>query len=130
MSLARADHDTIRFIAKAVDLTATGTTALTPVFARKFVVKSIKCHYKTVTTLTVVASASIGNNSTSFNNLMAITVVGVNTAGVDTIVDLTSSLLSVALDTTSTAVTLKVTTGATAAAATCDIHIEGYYAEP
>jgi HAMP domain-containing protein len=119
-----------RYVAKAVDLTATGTTVLVPIQPCKWITTSVRAHVKSSTALTIVGSASIGTNSASFNNLMAITVVGVNTAVVDTTIDLTSSLLTAALDLTSTALTLKVTTGATATAETADIHVEGFCAEP
>ena len=122
--------DIKRYTATAVDLTATGSTVLVPVQARKWVTTSIKIHYKTVTALTVVASASFGSNSTAFDNLQAIAVVGANTAVADTIVDLTSGLLSKAVDCTTNGLTMKVTTGAVATAASADVDVMGYWTEP
>jgi hypothetical protein len=126
--MVTSDHSFLRFITTAIDLKTTASTALTPVSTRKFIPTAVTFHYKTVTSLTVVASISLGSNSTAFDNLQAIGVLGANTAVTNTLVSFPLTTLA-ALDVSTNGLTLKVTTGATATTLTADVHVTGYYAE-
>lgn len=125
-----SDYARQRFVGTSINLAATGTTVIVPAQPRKFIVKNCTIHIRTSTGLIIAPSASIGTNATSYNNIMAITIIGSSGTVADNLVDLSTSLLTTAMDLTSTGVTLKVTTGATATALVADVHIEGFFSEP
>src|SRR5258707_4961624 len=66
------DAAEMRFVAKAVDLVGGTTGVIIPATPRKWLTRRIDVHVKTTTGFVAVASISLGSNSASFNNVMAI----------------------------------------------------------
>lgn len=108
----------------AIDGTAAAaSTILTP--GSRFYPISVTFELTSVSGFAVVASASVGTNSTSFNNILAITALtSVSTANNILTVPLSSVIASVAA---STAIAVKVTTPATATTYVLKVSLLGYY---
>ncbi len=119
-----------RFVAKAADLVGGSTGVIIPATPRKWRTTWIDVHVKTVTGFVTVASLSVGSNSASFNNVMAIAALG-TASTVDSLVAQTSLvILPVAVDLTTSGLQYKVTTPAVATTMTVDIHVRGHFVEP
>jgi hypothetical protein len=120
----------LRFVAKGVDLVGGSTAVVIPATPRKWLTRRIDVHVRTVTGFVAVASVSLGANSASFNNVMAIGPL-TGASGVDSTV--AQSLLVVltgAVDLTASGLQVKVTTPAVATTMTVDVHVTGHFLEP
>jgi hypothetical protein len=125
-----ADASRIRFVAKAVDVVGGTTGTIIPATARKWRTTRADVHVKTSTGFVTVASMSLGSNSASFNNVMAIAALG-TASTVDSFVTQASLVvLDAAVDLTTSGLQYKITTPAVATTMTVDIHVEGYFVEP
>lgn len=103
-------------VVTGIDLKTTGTTSLYTVPAgRKALITDLIIHLTTGTSVSVVASISLGTNSTDFNNIFAIYAL----TNLDTTDEFNKNSPIVAVaSAAASVVTLNVTTGATATTAT------------
>lgn len=119
-----------RYVATSVNLVGGTTAVIIPAMPRKWRTTRIDIHVKSVTGFVAVASISIGSNSASFNNAMAITALGTATAADAFVAQTSLVVLDSAADLTASGLQVKVTTAAVATTMTADIHVEGYFLEP
>ena len=126
----RADHDVVRFVAKGVNLAATGSTVVVPAQARKWRTTRVDVHVKTVTGFISVASASLGSNSTSFNNAVAIAALGAASTVDSLVAQASLVVLDAAVVMAASGLQFKVTTPAVSTTMTADVHVAGYFTEP
>ena len=111
----------------AIDLVATGATLLftTENGARRFYVEDIFVVVTAADTLSVVASASFGTNSTDYNNILAITALtGTLAVNKSLKIPIVLAVDSVAAN---TGIYIKITTGATAVSASGKVIVRGFY---
>ena len=78
------------------------------------------------TSISVVGAASIGTNSTNYNNILAITTL-TGLSALNNILNLNLAGVASTSVAPNTDIYFKVTTGFTATTATGDIHLIGYY---
>lgn len=109
-----------------IDGTSTGSTLIgTTAASDTFVPISIIAQLTSTTGFVTAASISIGTNSSSYNNILAITALtGVNANNYILNIPITTAIASIAA---STGMYVKVTTGATATTYVLSISIMGYY---
>jgi hypothetical protein len=75
--------------------------------------------------LTIAGAASVGTNSSTYNNVIAITTLtGLTTIGQMLPVPIVTAIGKIAAN---TAIFVNVTTGATGTSGTIDIHVIGFY---
>lgn len=111
----------------SVNMKATGATSLgvVPSGCNQFVPTAVTIVCMTADTVAVVAALSIGTNSASYNNILAIsTLTGLTTANQCFTVPLVAVATSPAAG---TEIFVKVTTGATATTQTANIYVTGFY---
>lgn len=124
------DAPEMRFVAKGVDLVGGTTGVIIPATPRKWLTRRIDVHVKTVTGFVAVASISIGSNSTSFNNVMAIGPLTTASTVDATVAQSLLAVLTGAVDLTTSGLQFKVTTPAVATTMTVDVHVTGHFLEP
>ncbi len=124
------DAAEMRFVAKGVDLVGGTTGVIIPATPRKWLTRRIDVHVKTTTGFVAVASISLGSNSASFNNVMAIgPLTGASTVD-STVAQSLLVALTGAVDLTTSGLQFKVTTPAVATTMTVDVHVTGHFLEP
>jgi len=124
------DAAEMRFVAKAVDLVGGTTGVIIPATPRKWLTRRIDAHVKTASGFISVASLSMGSNSASFNNVMAIApLTGASTVD-STVAQSLLVVLTGAVDLTTSGLQFKVTTPAVATTMTVDVHVTGHFLEP
>jgi len=125
-----ADVTSQRFIAPAVDLVGGTAATIIPAVGRKWRTTRIDIQIKSVSGFVSVASLSVGSNSATFSNVMAIAALG-TAAVVDAFVAQASLvILDVAVDLTTSGLQLKIATPAVATSMTADVHVFGYFTQP
>lgn len=110
-------------------LNGTTTIFTTDASSGRFYPVSIVCECTSTSGFVVVASVSVGTNSTSFNNILAITALtGASAANLYAVAAPTGIIAGGGSVAAGTAVVLKVTTAATATTYVIKAVIAGFYA--
>lgn len=73
---------------------------------------------------------SVGSNSATFNNIMAIAALGTASVVDAFVAQAALVILDVAVDLTANGLQLKLTTPAVATTMTADVHVFGYFTQP
>ncbi len=111
-----------------LDAKATGATLIgtTPNDGTRFYPVSVVFSVSSANTIAVAPALSIGQNSASYNDILAITTLtGVTAANNIIQTPLAATLISSIA--ANTGIYVKVTTGATATTCLIDIHLIGFY---
>lgn len=119
-----------RFVAKGVNLVGGTTATIVPATPRKWRTTRVDVHVKTVSGFISVASVSVGSNSASFNNVVAIAALGTASTVDSFVVQSSLVVLDAAVDLTASGLQVKITTPAVATTMTADVHVDGYFLEP
>ena len=116
-----------KIVLKGVNVKNTGSTLIgtTENGSSRFYPLFAIIEIATASIITVVGAASIGTNSSSYNNILAITTLTGLTA-VNNILNLNLAGVVSTSVAPNTDIYLKVTTGFIATTATADVHLLGY----